>query len=95
MHTKNRQIKVARELQKVENQISQHRLDVTALEVRLEDQLNPILLNDRLIHMSSDLRRIPVDAVHLIPLTSEGGAVSSPIPGPRNAHSSLADIDTP
>ncbi len=55
-YTKNQQIKVARALQKVENRISQHRFDITNLEVRLEDQLNPILLNDCLLYTSPSPR---------------------------------------
>lgn len=62
-YVKNSQINVAREIQGTEERISQHKLDITTLEVRLDDQLNPILINDRLNEMSSDLRRIPVGAV--------------------------------
>ena len=78
--TKNQQINVARVLQRIENRVSQHRLDITNLEVRLEEQLNPILLNDRLIQMSSDLRSIPLEAVESIPLESAYGATRAPMP---------------
>lgn len=71
-YVKNRQINVAREIQGVEDRISQYRLDITTLEVRLDDQLNPILINDRLAEMSSDLRRIPVDVVREIPASPIG-----------------------
>ena len=71
-YVKNRQINVAREIQGTEDRISQHRLDITTLEVRLDDQLNPILINDRLTEMSSDLRRIPVDVVREIPASQSG-----------------------
>ena len=66
-YIKNRQINVARELQTVENRISQHKLDITNIEVRLDDQLNPILINDRLKEISSDLRRIPMNVVQEVP----------------------------
>lgn len=94
-YTKNQQIKVARALQKVENRISQHRFDITNLEVRLEDQLNPILLNDRLIQMSSDLRRIPREAVQNLPAERDPRAVKSRGPESRRATPSLVDLDTP
>jgi len=98
-YTKNQQIKVARSLQKVENRVSQHRLDITNLEVRLEEQLNPILLNDRLIQMSSDLRSIPLEAVKSIPLERAAEAGRGRILKRLSAHlhgatPSLVDLDT-
>jgi len=98
-YTKNQQIKVARSLQKIENRVSQHRLDITNLEVRLEEQLNPILLNDRLIQMSSDLRRIPLEAVKSIPLerAAEAGRGRNLKRSPVHLHGatpSLVDLDT-
>ena len=98
-YTKNQQIKVARSLQKVENRVSQHRLDITNLEVRLEEQLNPILLNDRLIQMSSDLRSIPLEAVKSIPLERAAEAGRGRIPKRPSVHlhgatPSLVDLDT-
>jgi hypothetical protein len=98
-YTKNQQIKVARSLQKIENRVSQHRLDITNLEVRLEEQLNPILLNDRLIQMSSDLRRIPLEAVKSIPLerAAEAGRGRNLKRSSVHLHGatpSLVDLDT-
>ncbi|HJM63787.1 MAG: hypothetical protein QF405_10415 [Roseibacillus sp.] len=82
VYVKNRQINVAREIQGMEERISQHKLDITTLEVRLDDQLNPILINDRLSEMSSDLRRIPVGVVKAIPLLrSRSGKVTATVPG--------------
>ena len=80
-YVKNRQINVAREIQGMEERISQHKLDITTLEVRLDDQLNPILINDRLNEMSSDLRRIPVGVVEEIPVSRSGsGKVTATVP---------------
>tara|TARA_B100001105_G_C22323706_1_gene413730 strand:- start:268 stop:675 length:408 start_codon:yes stop_codon:yes gene_type:complete len=80
-YVKNRQINVAREIQGMEERISQHKLDITTLEVRLDDQLNPILINDRLNEMSSDLRRIPVGVVKEIPVSrSRSGKVTATVP---------------
>jgi len=76
-YVKNRQINVAREIQVVEERISQHKLDITNLEVRLDDQLNPILINDRLADMSSDLRRIPPSVVKEISFATESGSESA------------------
>ena len=87
-YLKNRQIKVARQIQAVEERISQYKLDITNLEVRLDDQLNPILINDRLTEMSSDLRRIPLDAVkevsprRLDPVNTSSGRVVTSRPPP-------------
>ncbi|MBB23364.1 MAG: hypothetical protein CMN04_10850 [Roseibacillus sp.] len=98
--TKNQQIKVARALQRIENRVSQHRLDITNLEVRLEEQLNPILLNDRLIQMSSDLRSIPLEAVKSIPrdpapTAKRGSPVQQQSPARRlGATPSLVDLDS-
>ena len=80
-YLKNQQIKVARELQGVEDRISQGKLDITTLEVRLDDQLNPILLNDRLIEMSSDLRRIPPGVVEEVSVSHAGLPVVAPLSG--------------
>ena len=88
VYVKNRQIKVSRQIQAVEERISQYKLDITNLEVRLDDQLNPILINDRLTEMSSDLRRIPLDAVkevsprRLDPVNTSSGRVVTSRPPP-------------
>ena len=94
-YVKNRQINVAREIQGAEDRISQQRLDITTLEVRLDDQLNPILLNDRLAEMSSDLRRIPVDVVREIP-ASQSGRSAAEYSGqdPRSISALIAPVST-
>ena len=80
--------------------MSQHRLDITNLEVRLEEQLNPILLNDRLIQMSSDLRSIPLEAVKSIPrepapTATRGAPVQQQWSARRlGATPSLVDLDS-
>lgn len=82
VYVKNRQINVAREIKAVEERISQHKLDITNLEVRIDDQLNPILINDRLTDMSSDLRSIPLHVVKKVrawrkaPETEPSGGVA-------------------
>gem|GEM_PF-858578 len=81
-YLKNRQIKVARELQGVEDRISQCKLDIATLEVRLDDQLNPILLKDRLMEMSSDLRRIPPGLVEEVPVFRGEVPIAAPVAGP-------------
>ena len=84
-HLKNRQIKVARELQGVEDRISQCKLDITTLEIRLDDQLNPILLKDRLMEMSSDLRRIPPGVVEEVPVFLGEVPIAAPLSGSRDS----------
>ncbi|MEC9054828.1 MAG: hypothetical protein VX633_05950 [Verrucomicrobiota bacterium] len=84
-YLKNRQIKVARELQGVEDRISQCKLDITTLEIRLDDQLNPILLKDRLMEMSSDLRRIPQGVVEEVPAFRGEVPVAVPPSGSRDS----------
>ena len=81
-YLKNRQIKVARELQGVEDRISQCKLDIATLEVRLDDQLNPILLKDRLMEMSSDLRRIPPGLVEEVPVFRGEVPIAAPVAVP-------------
>lgn len=84
-YLKNRQIKVARELQGVEDRISQCKLDITTLEIRLDDQLNPILLKDRLMEMSSDLRRIPPGVVEEVPVFLGEVPIATPLSGSRDS----------
>ena len=84
-YLKNRQIKVARELQGVEDRISQCKLDITTLEIRLDDQLNPILLKDRLMEMSSDLRRIPPGVVEEVPVFLGEVPIAAPLSGSRDS----------
>jgi len=84
-YLKNRQIKVARELQGVEDRISQCKLDITTLEIRLDDQLNPILLKDRLMEMSSDLRRIPPGVVEEVPVFRGEAPIAAPLSGSRDS----------
>ena len=84
-YLKNRQIKVARELQGVEDRISQCKLDIATLEVRLDDQLNPILLKDRLMEMSSDLRRIPPGVVEEVPVFLGEVPIATPLSGSRDS----------
>ena len=93
-YVKNRQINVAREIQGVEDRISQHRLDITTLEVALDDQLNPILINDRLTEMSSDLRRIPAEVVRKIQSQRSDTAVDASDHDPLSLSALAAPVST-
>lgn len=84
-YVKNRQINVAREIQRAEERISQHELDIKTDEMLLAQQLNRILLRDRLRELNSDLRAIPVSIVREID-------ASDPLRGPGRGDSSLASL---
>lgn len=70
-YIKNRQINVSREIQRVEDNISQHKLDIATDEMLLTDQLNSVRIRDRLKEISSDLRSIPQGVVREVALSSE------------------------
>lgn len=88
-YIKNRQINVSREIQRVEDRISQHRLDIATDEMLLAEQLNPFLIRDRLKEISSDLRAIPLGVTREIsaraperpPSPSTAELSSTPPPG--------------
>lgn len=85
-YIKNRQISVAREIQRTEERISQHDLDIKTTQMLLAEQLNPFLLRDRLREFNSDLRRIPhavVSEVEPLPpgsLSPHGGEAEAGSP---------------
>ena len=62
-YIKNRQINVSREIQRVEDTISQYQLDIATDEMLLAAQLNSVRIRARLKEISSDLRSIPQGAV--------------------------------
>ncbi len=74
---KNRQVNVAREIQTLENLISQHELDIKTDNMRLGEQLNRFLIRDRLREFSSDLRPIPGKAIREVgPASRDAPAVA-------------------
>ncbi|MFP6857376.1 MAG: hypothetical protein VCA73_08900 [Roseibacillus sp.] len=91
-YIKNRQINVSREIQRVEDRISQHRLDIATDEMLLAEQLNPFLIRDRLKGISSDLRAIPLGVTREISAraperpTPPSAADLSSAPPPDLAH---------
>jgi cell division protein FtsL len=62
-YIKNRQINVSREIQRVEDTISQYQLDIATDKMFLADQLNSVRIRARLKEISSDLRSIPQGVV--------------------------------
>ena len=65
-YIKNRQINVSREIQRVEDTISQYQLDIATDEMLLADQLNSVRIRARLKEISSDLRSIPQGVVKVV-----------------------------
>ncbi len=97
-YVKNRQVNVSREIQRVEDLISQHELDIKTDEMLLGEQLNRFLIRDRLKEFSSDLRPIPAAAVREIdpaPALHPAVAGSSARPSPPSSSSGLSGRDTP
>jgi hypothetical protein len=88
-YVKNRQINVLRDIQRSEERISQHELDIQTTQMLLAEQLNPILLRDRLRELNSDLRSIPLNAAREIESHPPGGAPGLAVAGPTapSAHS--------
>ncbi len=99
-YIKNRQINVSREIQAVEDQISQHNLEIATHEMLLGDELNRFVLGARLKDISSDLRSIPVSVVTEIPVQSlrsavAGTAANSPPGSPSSAVAGVVHDRTP
>ena len=65
-YIKNQQVEVARRTEKTEQRIGQHELDIKALQMRLDQQLNRFLIRDQLRQSGSDLVAIPVTEVEEI-----------------------------
>lgn len=66
-YIKNRQVNVTRDIQRVEERIAQHELDIQTYQMRLDEALNRFLIRDRLKEISSDLRSITAKDVREIP----------------------------
>lgn len=62
-YVKNRQINLQRDIQRAEERVSQHEIDIKATRMGLTHLLNPILLHNRLRDLNSDLRDIPDQAI--------------------------------
>lgn len=92
-YIKNRQINVSREIQAVEDQISQRKLEIATYEMLLGDELNRFVLGARLKDISSDLRSIPVSVVTEIPVQPLRSAVAEAVTEspPGSPSSTVAD----
>ena len=91
-YIENRQVNVAREIRKTEDRISQYELDIETSRMLLAEQLNRILIRDRLRDLNSDLRPIAAhDVVELDPAPAKRSAVAGAPDSPRSpASSSIA-----
>lgn len=90
-YVKNRQVNVAREIQRAEERISQHELDIRTKQMQLAEQLNRFLLRDRLREFNSDLRPIPVSEVREIEASApERASLAAGSPGSSTLPASAA-----
>jgi cell division protein FtsL len=71
---KNRQIEVAREIEKVEDRIAKHEMDIKTAEMRIDQLTNRYAMRDQLRQNGSALVAIPASAVEAV-------APDSPAPG--------------
>ena len=62
-YVKNQQVEVGRKIEKTEQRISQHQLDIKTLQMHLDQQLNRFLIRDLLRQSGSELVSIPVNAL--------------------------------
>ena len=59
-YVKNMQVEVGRKIEKTEQRIGQHELDIKTLQMHLDQQLNRFLIRDLLKQSDSALVAIPV-----------------------------------
>jgi cell division protein FtsL len=74
-YVKNLQVEVGRKIEKTEQRISQHQLDIKTLQMHLDQQLNRFLIRDQLRQSGSELVSIPVNVLEEI---SSDGAQQLP-----------------
>ena len=75
-YVKNMQVEVGRKIEKTEQRISQHQLDIKTLQMHLDQQLNRFLIRDLLRQAGSELVAIPVNALEEI-----GSDAAQQLPG--------------
>jgi len=66
VYYKNRQIEVARQIERAEERIAQHRNDIRTVEMRMDQMLNRYDMRAQLRELGSELRPIPPDRVEVI-----------------------------
>lgn len=64
---KNRQIQVAREIDLVEREMQQYRLDMKTSDMRMDQLLNRYAIRQQLEEAGSSLRAIPVEVIEVLP----------------------------
>lgn len=73
---KNRQVEVARSIEKTERRIDQLELDTKTLQMYLDRQLNRFIIRERLKQLGSDLITIEVKALEEV----RPGETAEPLP---------------
>jgi len=63
---KNRQVKVARETEQVEERIAAHEDDIRTVEMRMDQMLNRYVMRDQLRDQGSALRPIPKSVIDVV-----------------------------
>ena len=66
VYYKNRQIEVARQIERAEERIAQHRNDIRTVEMRMDQMLNRYVMRKQLRDLGSGLRPIPPEKIEVI-----------------------------
>ena len=74
VYYKNRQIEVARQIERAEERIAQHRNDIRTVEMRMDQMLNRYVMRKQLRDLGSGLRPIPPERVEVIACGDPAGA---------------------
>lgn len=66
VYYKNRQIEVARHIERAEERIAQHRNDIRTVQMRMDQMLNRYVMRAQLRELGSELRPIPAEKFEVI-----------------------------
>lgn len=76
-YLKNSQVEVAREIEKVEDRIAKHQMDIKTAEMRIDQLTNRYAMRDQLRQNGSSLIAIPAKAIEaVVPDSSPASAVA-------------------
>jgi hypothetical protein len=63
---KNRQVRIAREIEQVEERIAEHEDDVRTVQMGMDQMLNRYIMRDRLRELGSTMVAIPETAIEVV-----------------------------
>jgi len=76
VYYKNRQIEVARQVERVEQQTAKHHDDIRTLDMRMDQMLNRYVMRAQLRELGSSLRPVPPEMVEVIAPSDPDGAAT-------------------